>query len=389
MAWTFTCLKGETHHHQSGMSPNSPGASCRPQDLRTQHCRFRTGLISERISGPLPDGRISVRDKEGPRQKLDSNLTSHPGTLKSLGHGNMSVGEGDPKSGCLSLAHTLLGLHRTGGEEEVAQGCGCYLWTSSAVEKPEEPQCTAESPGSLPPFPESSHPLQLFGVHWKSPLRPASYKPSHGLTFVLSNRSDLLPASMAVFKVHLWGTQTDCSDKARHGAVCVFPQASWDPGWGGGDESSVLLVCRMKLPCGFFLLWLGLVGSLAESDPSLKGEESFSDWGLRHLRGSFESVNSYVDSFMELLGGKNGICQYRCRYGEYLGAFSGVGVGSRGGCWVMGCSAGHVCPTPGRPGYQTEQIRCSNVRNPSRQQIPTRSLGCHLGPISPDQLCFI
>lgn len=172
--------------------------------------------------------------------------------------------------------------------------------------------------------------------------------------------------------------------------LCVcFPQASWDPGWGGGDESSVLLVCRMKLPCGFFLLWLGLVGSLAESDPSLKGEESFSDWGLRHLRGSFESVNSYVDSFMELLGGKNGICQYRCRYGEYLGAFSGVGEGNRGRCWVMGSSAGHVCPTPGRPGYQTEQVRCSNVRNPSRQQIPTRSLGCHLGPISPDQLCYI
>lgn len=83
----------------------------------------------------------------------------------------------------------------------------------------------------------------------------------------------------------------------------------------------------MKLPCGFFLLWFGLVGSLAESDPSLKGEESYSDWGLRHLRGSFESVNSYVDSFMELLGGKNGVCQYRCRYGEYPGAFSGVGVG--------------------------------------------------------------
>lgn len=116
--------------------------------------------------------------------------------------------------------------------------------------------------------------------------------------------------------------------------LCVFPQASWDPGWGGGDESSVLPVCRMKLPCGFFLLWFGLVGSLAENDPSLKGEESYSDWGLRHLRGSFESVNSYVDSFMELLGGKNGVCQYRCRYGEYPGAFSGVGVGEGVGSWA-------------------------------------------------------
>lgn len=81
----------------------------------------------------------------------------------------------------------------------------------------------------------------------------------------------------------------------------------------GGREQRVL--CKMKLLCAFFLLWLDLVSSLAQSDPSPKGEESYSDWGLRQLRGSFESVNSYVDSFMELLGGKNGVCQYRCRFG--------------------------------------------------------------------------
>lgn len=199
--------------------------------------------------------------RRDPGRNWAQNLNSHRGTLKSLGYGNLSIGEGDPKSGCLSLAHTLLGLHRTGGEEEVAQGCGCYLWTSSAVLKPEEPKCAAESPGSLPPFPECSHPLQLFGVRWKSPLRPSSYKPSHGLTFVLSNRSDLLPASMAVFKVHLWGTQTDCSDKARHGAVCdspgfLGPWLGW--GWGGleqrptcvQDEAALRLLPPVAWPGG-------------------------------------------------------------------------------------------------------------------------------------------
>lgn len=110
----------------------------------------------------------------------------------------------------------------------------------------------------------------------------------------------------------------------------------------------------MKLLCAFFLLWLGLVGSLAQSDPSPKGEESYSDWGLRQLRGSFESVNSYVDSFMELLGGKNGVCQYRCRYGEWVPSL-GVGVGVGMGSDDISSNTGHICPTPGRPGCRAEQ----------------------------------
>ncbi|XP_007895808.1 group XIIB secretory phospholipase A2-like protein isoform X2 [Callorhinchus milii] len=41
-----------------------------------------------------------------------------------------------------------------------------------------------------------------------------------------------------------------------------------------------------------------------------------SDWGLGSIRDSFETVNGYFDSFLELLGGKNGVCQYKCRYGK-------------------------------------------------------------------------
>nr|XP_017834511.1 group XIIB secretory phospholipase A2-like protein isoform X2 [Callithrix jacchus] len=72
----------------------------------------------------------------------------------------------------------------------------------------------------------------------------------------------------------------------------------------------------MELASGFLVLWLCLGGGLAQGDTSPDAEESYSDWGLRHIRGSFESVNSYFDSFLELLGGKNGVCQYRCRYGK-------------------------------------------------------------------------
>ncbi|XP_069876466.1 group XIIB secretory phospholipase A2-like protein isoform X3 [Dipodomys merriami] len=73
----------------------------------------------------------------------------------------------------------------------------------------------------------------------------------------------------------------------------------------------------MKLGPGVWVVvWLSLGGGSAQGDPSPKADESYSDWGLRHLRGSFESVNSYFDSFLELLGGKDGVCQYRCRYGK-------------------------------------------------------------------------
>lgn len=78
-------------------------------------------------------------------------------------------------------------------------------------------------------------PSSASGSTGKSPLGPSSYSPSHGFTFVLSNRSDRLPASMAVFKVHLWGTQT--VPISPDTGLCVSPGF---PGTlaGVGDESS-------------------------------------------------------------------------------------------------------------------------------------------------------
>ncbi|XP_060097195.1 group XIIB secretory phospholipase A2-like protein isoform X2 [Heteronotia binoei] len=50
--------------------------------------------------------------------------------------------------------------------------------------------------------------------------------------------------------------------------------------------------------------------------PPAPPEEGSSDWGIGTIRDGFEAVNNYFDSFLELLGGKNGVCQYRCRYGK-------------------------------------------------------------------------
>uniref|UniRef100_UPI0037E7DCD0 group XIIB secretory phospholipase A2-like protein isoform X2 n=1 Tax=Semicossyphus pulcher TaxID=241346 RepID=UPI0037E7DCD0 len=39
-------------------------------------------------------------------------------------------------------------------------------------------------------------------------------------------------------------------------------------------------------------------------------------WGLNSIRNSFQTMHGYFDSLVELVGGHNGVCQYRCRYGE-------------------------------------------------------------------------
>lgn len=41
-----------------------------------------------------------------------------------------------------------------------------------------------------------------------------------------------------------------------------------------------------------------------------------SSWSLKAIRNSFQTVHGYFDSLVELAGGHNGVCQYRCRYGE-------------------------------------------------------------------------
>lgn len=49
-----------------------------------------------------------------------------------------------------------------------------------------------------------------------------------------------------------------------------------------------------------------------------QGEDDAGDWGLNSLRGGFESVGGYFDSVLELMGGRDGVCQHRCRYGRAL-----------------------------------------------------------------------
>uniref|UniRef100_A0A3Q2X8X1 Group XIIB secretory phospholipase A2-like protein n=3 Tax=Hippocampus comes TaxID=109280 RepID=A0A3Q2X8X1_HIPCM len=57
----------------------------------------------------------------------------------------------------------------------------------------------------------------------------------------------------------------------------------------------------------------------AASPPSAASnavEEENTEWGLNSLRGGFEAASGYFDSILEFMGGRDGLCQYRCRYGN-------------------------------------------------------------------------
>ncbi|KAM9727134.1 group XIIB secretory phospholipase A2-like protein isoform 1-T1 [Menidia menidia] len=47
-----------------------------------------------------------------------------------------------------------------------------------------------------------------------------------------------------------------------------------------------------------------------------QAQEDENSWSFNSIRNSFQNVHGYFDSLVELVGGRNGICQYRCRYGE-------------------------------------------------------------------------
>lgn len=53
-------------------------------------------------------------------------------------------------------------------------------------------------------------------------------------------------------------------------------------------------------------------------------EDDDGDWGLNSLRSGFESVGGYFDSVLEFMGGRDGVCQYRCRYGKMGKALGGT-----------------------------------------------------------------
>uniref|UniRef100_A0A8C6STX1 Group XIIB secretory phospholipase A2-like protein n=1 Tax=Neogobius melanostomus TaxID=47308 RepID=A0A8C6STX1_9GOBI len=93
-----------------------------------------------------------------------------------------------------------------------------------------------------------------------------------------------------------------------------------------------MICCRMVRWAPLLLLW-GLLcapstlGQEAEGQVTEQASEQTAgagagseaeneDWGVHSIRGSFEAVSGYFDSMLEFMGGKDGVCQYRCRHGK-------------------------------------------------------------------------
>uniref|UniRef100_A0A8C2ASK8 Group XIIB secretory phospholipase A2-like protein n=1 Tax=Cyprinus carpio TaxID=7962 RepID=A0A8C2ASK8_CYPCA len=73
-------------------------------------------------------------------------------------------------------------------------------------------------------------------------------------------------------------------------------------------------------------------GKPAETQSSTQESEEELDWGFGSIRGSFQAVNGYFDSLLELMGGRDGVCQYRCRYGKAPQPRAGYQMPEPDGC---------------------------------------------------------
>uniref|UniRef100_A0A8C6UZH0 Phospholipase A2, group XIIB n=1 Tax=Neogobius melanostomus TaxID=47308 RepID=A0A8C6UZH0_9GOBI len=74
------------------------------------------------------------------------------------------------------------------------------------------------------------------------------------------------------------------------------------------------------------------IKSIQTQEIQKKPEESYSRWGFNSIRSSLQSVNGYFDSLVELVGGRNGVCEYRCRYGELPAPRPGYQLPEPNGC---------------------------------------------------------
>uniref|UniRef100_A0A667XW50 Phospholipase A2, group XIIB n=1 Tax=Myripristis murdjan TaxID=586833 RepID=A0A667XW50_9TELE len=77
-----------------------------------------------------------------------------------------------------------------------------------------------------------------------------------------------------------------------------------------------------------------IVDAPAAEEPSLSRAlvQEDSGSGLNSIRGSFQAISGYFDSLVELVGGRNGVCQYRCKYEKVPEPRPGYQIPEPNGC---------------------------------------------------------
>ncbi|XP_076019002.1 group XIIB secretory phospholipase A2-like protein isoform X2 [Genypterus blacodes] len=76
----------------------------------------------------------------------------------------------------------------------------------------------------------------------------------------------------------------------------------------------------------------GLTQDRLTEEANMIPTEEPSSWGIGSLRGSFQAMHGYFDSLVELAGGRDGVCQYRCRFGRLPQPRPGFQLPEPNGC---------------------------------------------------------
>ncbi|XP_034041565.1 group XIIB secretory phospholipase A2-like protein [Thalassophryne amazonica] len=69
-----------------------------------------------------------------------------------------------------------------------------------------------------------------------------------------------------------------------------------------------------------------------QSLPTQTASDDDSNWSINSIREQFRTIHGYLDSLVELVGGHNGMCQYRCRYGKAPQPRAGYQLPEPNGC---------------------------------------------------------
>ncbi|XP_016304956.1 group XIIB secretory phospholipase A2-like protein isoform X1 [Sinocyclocheilus anshuiensis] len=96
-------------------------------------------------------------------------------------------------------------------------------------------------------------------------------------------------------------------DSPADGSVLPEAQAGETPDVPANGENQAENILMADVP---------VEGKPAETQSSTQESDEELDWGFGSIRGGFQAVNGYFDSILELMGGRDGVCQYRCKYGK-------------------------------------------------------------------------
>ncbi|XP_069001064.1 group XIIB secretory phospholipase A2-like protein [Embiotoca jacksoni] len=159
---------------------------------------------------------------------------------------------------------------------------------------------------------------------------PATEAPAASSVF-----GDTLPAK--VFAVdNRSGDRPDVGDRVADGATAKDPGV--DSNGPDGDTAAVEALTKeavtQEQPSSEEEEEENEIRPVQTNEPldrSLAHEDK-SSWGLNSVRGSFQSMHGYFDYLVELVGGRDGVCQYRCRHGEIPQPRPGYHLPEPNGC---------------------------------------------------------